>query len=105
MYRHRSGNLKDTDLEKDETYWIYSATKIATITVAMQLIEHEKLSLFDPVSRYLPEFDTLMVKEKDSKIRPARTTLTITHLMTMTGGLDYDLTRPAFVKERSLPQD
>lgn len=103
LYRHRSGELHDSDAEKNETYWIYSATKIATATAAMQLIEKGKLSLLDPVSKYLPEFETLTVREKDDTIRAARSKMTIAHLMTMTGGLDYDLTRPSLVKARTWP--
>lgn len=100
VYRRRAGFRDEearTAMAGDETWWIYSATKLFTCTAALQLIERGRLGLEDPVSRYLPEFAALTVRDGET-VRPARTVLTIRHLMTMTGGLDYDLTRPALVK-------
>lgn len=97
-YRHSAG-YKDEEtkvpVSGSDTYWIYSATKLFTCTAALQLMEQGKLALDAPVSRYLPEFGALTVREADGTIQPAQEILTIRHLMTMTGGLDYDLTRPA----------
>lgn len=97
-YRHSAG-YKDEETKVpvscSDTYWIYSATKIFTCTAALQLIEQGKLALDAPVSRYFPEFGALTVLEADGTIHPSKEILTIRHLMTMTGGLDYDLTRPA----------
>lgn len=97
-YRHSAG-CKDEEtkvpVSGSDTYWIYSATKLFTCTAALQLMEQGKLALDAPVSRYLPEFGVLTVREPDGTIHPAQEILTIRHLMTMTGGLDYDLTRPA----------
>lgn len=97
-YRHSAG-YKDEETQVpvsgSDTYWIYSATKLFTCTAALQLMEQGKLELDAPVQRYLPEFGALTVREADGTIHPSRETLTIRHLMTMTGGLDYDLTRPA----------
>lgn len=72
-------NVRETDL-----FWLYSCSKISTCTAALQLIEQGLMGLDDPVSRYLPEFARLQ-----------GTPLTVRHLMTMTGGLDYDFFRPA----------
>ena len=97
-YRHSAGYQDEETkmpVSASDTYWIYSATKLFTCTAALQLMEQGKLGLDDPVSRYLPEFGALTVREPDGTIHPAKEILTIRHLVTMTGGLDYDLTRPA----------
>ena len=97
-YRHSAG-YKDEEnkvpVSSSDTYWIYSCTKLFSCTAALQLMEQGKLALDAPVSRYLPEFGALTVLKTDGTIHPSKEILTIRHLMTMTGGLDYDLNRPA----------
>lgn len=80
-------------LPKDAAYYIYSCTKPVTAAAAMQLIENGKLSLDDKVSRYLPEFADCTAR-RDGTTVPAGDLLTVRHLLTMTGGFDYDLMRP-----------
>ena len=41
------------------------------------------------MSKYLPEYANLTVLD-GGEVRPARTVMTVEHLMTMQGGLDYD---------------
>lgn len=71
------------------THRLYSATKIITCICALQLVEEGKLVLDAPVSDYLPEFAAMTVRHPDG-VRPAEKTITIRHLFTMTGGLDYN---------------
>ena len=73
----------------DEVYVLYSATKLFTMVAGMQLIERGAVRLDDPVSKYLPEYANLTVLD-GGEVRPARTVMTVEHLMTMQGGLDYD---------------
>ena len=73
-----------------DIYWIFSATKVVTCTAAMQLIEKGVISLNDPVSKYLPAYATLKVKDKDGNVTDAKSIMTVEHLFTMTGGLSYD---------------
>lgn len=98
VFRHSAG-FRDEEakipVSPGDTWWIYSATKLFTCTAALQLMEQGKLSLSDPVRKFLPEFGRLTVRKANDTIEPAVENLTIRHLMTMTGGLDYDLTRPA----------
>lgn len=95
IYRHMSGEGRPGQpMHGDETYWLYSATKVFTMTAAMQLIERGKMALSDPVSRYLPAYGHLTVNDSGT-IRPARTVMTLEHLMSMQGGLDYELDTPA----------
>lgn len=97
-YRHSAG-YKDEEAKVpvscSDTYWIYSCTKLFTCTAALQLMERGALTLDAPVCRVLPEFGALTTLKPDGTILPSKEILTIRHLMTMTGGLDYDLTRPA----------
>lgn len=99
VYRHASPGT-----DPDCLYWLYSATKLVTCAGAMLLMERGQLSPDDPVSRYLPEYAALRVRREDGTVVPARTTLTVRHLMTMTGGLDYDLGRPALRRVLARPE-
>lgn len=95
VYRHFSGERdQGVAMRGDETYWLYSASKVITMTACMQLIERGVLHLDDPVSKYLPAYEHLTVQDGD-EVRPARTVMLLQHLMAMQGGLNYDLTRPA----------
>lgn len=97
IYRKEVG-YSDTELTKPVTkrdiYWIFSATKVITCIAAMRLVEEGRLKLDDPVSKYIPEFAHITVKRKDGSITPAKNTMTVLHLFTMTGGLSYNLKTP-----------
>ena len=96
IYRHMAGfrDVEKTEpMRGDETYCLYSCTKVFTTCAAMQLIERGKLSLDDPVSAYLPAYAHLAVREGD-EVRPARRVMTVRHLMSMQSGLDYDMDTP-----------
>ena len=64
------------------------------VTVAM-LIEEGKLSLDDPVAKYLPEFGELKIAAKDEQgkkiLVPAKNTLTIRMVMNHTGGFPFEI--------------
>ena len=61
----------------------------------MQMVEAGIFRLDEPVSRYLPEFAHLHVRDAQGNIRLATRPLRIEHLLTMQGGFDYDLHPPA----------
>ena len=92
IYRHFTGH-RDAEgklpMQGNETYCLYSCTKVVTTLAAMQLIGRKQLFLDAPVSDYLPAFAHLTVKDGE-EIRPAKRVMTIRHLMSMQGGLDYD---------------
>ncbi len=95
IYRHMAGEGRPGQpICGDETYWLYSATKLFTMTAAMQLIERGAMRLDDPVSKYLPAYENLTFLDGET-VRPARTVMTLEHLMSMQGGLDYELNTPA----------
>lgn len=79
----------------DELTWIFSASKVITCIAAVRLIGEGKLSISDPVSKYLPAFAHLNVQSRDGSIHPAENVMTIEHLFSMTGGLEYNLNTPA----------
>lgn len=107
VYRHMGG-CSDYDglvpMNGSELYYIYSATKVITMTAAMQLIQAGKLGLDEPISRYLPEFEHMQVADhcelgkwppeiptlKDPH-HPARTPITLRMLMSMTAGFNYEI--------------
>jgi CubicO group peptidase (beta-lactamase class C family) len=89
---------------------IYSMTKAVTSVAVMMLADDDKLRITDPVSKYLPEFNTVMVQEGGSGAprRPSRD-LTIQDLLLHTSGLSHrtsDLYRERQVRSRAigLPQ-
>lgn len=95
VYRHQSGEAAPgRPMTGNETYWFYSASKVICMTAAMQLVEQGRIHLDDPVSKYLPAYAQLTVAD-ETGVRPAKTVMTIEHLMTMQGGLNYDLESPA----------
>lgn len=92
IYRHQAGYRDERNQEPmrgDETYFLYSCSKVFTSCAAMQLIEQEKMRLDDPVGEYLPSYSHLTVKDGDD-VRPAKTVMTVRHLMSMQSGLNYN---------------
>jgi methyl acetate hydrolase len=80
----------------DSIFAIASMTKAITTTAALQLVEQGKLTLDDPASKYLPQLANLEVLDGfDSsgapKLRPAKTPVTLKHLLTHTSGFCYDV--------------
>ncbi len=115
IYRHSAGwsdHDKQIPLTGDEYYYLFSATKVITMTAAMQLIEQGKLDLHDPVSKYLPEYGSMKVIDRefefnvfpmqlptlDEPSHPAENTIRVIDLMSMMAGLTYD-TESEAIKE------
>jgi CubicO group peptidase (beta-lactamase class C family) len=71
----RANTVNDTN----SIFQIYSVTKTFTSTVILKLVELEKLSLSDKLSKFYPDF-------------PKGDSITIEHLLTHTSGI-YDYTR------------
>ena len=92
---------KKIPMSMDRTYMQCSQTKgFCGVTVAI-LVEEGKLSLDDPVYKYLPEFKELKiaVKDKDGKttLVPAKNVLTVRMVMNHTGGFPFEI--PTKVKK------
>lgn len=82
---------------ENDLYWIFSATKVITCIAAMRLVEAGKLRLNDPVSKYIPAYESLKIQQKDGTVIPARNTMTVEHLFTMSSGMTYDLKTPSIL--------
>ncbi|MEJ7609159.1 MAG: serine hydrolase [Bryobacteraceae bacterium] len=80
-------------MEKDTICRIWSMTKIVTSVAVMMLIEEGKITLADPVHKFIPEFKNMRVitggladnPESTAAVRP----VTVKHLLTHTSGLTY----------------
>lgn len=78
---------------------IYSCSKPATVTAALQLIEQGKCNLNDPLYEYIPAFSNMQVQEQGA-YRPAKEPIKLLHLFTMQAGLDYNTEHPAITALR-----
>lgn len=81
---------------------IYSCSKPATVTAALQLYEKGLFLLDDPLYEFLPEFREMTVKSPDGMLKKAQNPVTLRHLFTMTSGMNYNCSVPAFDKAREL---
>ncbi len=80
-------------VEADTLWRIYSMTKPVTSVAAMILYEEGALSLFDPVSKFVPSFSAPRVYRKGPSAAaltaPAAEPMLVWHLLTHTSGLSY----------------
>lgn len=98
VFRHQNGVSdieKSTPVRGDELYYLYSCSKPITCVAAMQLYEKGAFALDDKLSDYMPEFETMQIKDADGE-RAAQNPILIRHLFEMSAGLDYDLQSPEF---------
>ena len=93
-------------MTKDAIFRIYSMTKPITSVAVMMLVEEGKISLSDPVSKYIPQLGGLKVGvEKPGpngptlELEPARRDMTVQDLMRHTSGLTYGFFGPGLVKK------
>ncbi|HLH40012.1 MAG TPA: serine hydrolase domain-containing protein [Bryobacteraceae bacterium] len=89
-------------MTRDAIFRIYSMSKPITTVAAMTLFEDGKISLSDPLQRYIPAFAHMQVGvEKDGKLEmvPARRPITIQDLMRHTSGLTYGIFGTSLVKK------
>jgi methyl acetate hydrolase len=85
-------------LTADSMFRIASMTKAITSTAVMQLVEQGKLTLDDPVEKYLPEmaklpvFDSFDAKTGNYHLHMTSKPITVRHVLTHTSGLGYPFT-------------
>ncbi len=81
---------KGMSMKRDTIIRLFSMTKPVTAAAAMILMERGILDLWDPVSRYLPEFRQSMVWSEEKKCGiPAEREITVWDLLNMTSGIPY----------------
>jgi CubicO group peptidase (beta-lactamase class C family) len=81
------------EMTPDALFWIASQSKTLTAAAFMTLVDEGKVSLDDPVKKYLPEFaDVWVAVERDDKHmlleRPKRE-ITVRHVLSHTSGLPF----------------
>ena len=80
------------EMTTTSTFRIASQTKALTSVVILSLMEEGKLNLSDPVSRFIPAFESATVAELDGdqvNIVPVRRAITLFDLLTHTAGISY----------------
>lgn len=91
VFEYASGysNLeKEIKMTGKEHLFIYSCSKPATVTAALQLHEKGKFLISDPLYEYIPEFRDMYVRTENG-VEKAKTPITLQHLFTMTAGFSY----------------
>jgi CubicO group peptidase (beta-lactamase class C family) len=68
---------------------IYSMTKPVTAVAAMMLHERGRFVLTDPVSKFIPEFKSVVVAAPDGTTRPPSREITVQDLLLHTSGLNH----------------
>ncbi len=81
-----------TPLRTDSLFRIMSMSKPVTSVAAMMLFEEGKLSLTDPISKFIPAFREMKVMSRSAQgaeFTPARRQVTVRDLLTHRSGLTY----------------
>jgi len=92
----------------DTIFRLYSMSKAITSVAAMMLIDAGRLSLDDPLAKYIPSFANPKVGvekqaangEQDLELVPANRPITIHDLMTHTSGIPYGFYGDGLVRRR-----
>ncbi len=90
-------NQAGKSLKRDDIFRIASQTKAITSTAVMMLWEEGKFQLDDPISKYIPEFknpkilNNFRYSDTSYTATPARSEITIRHLLTHTSGIGYGM--------------
>ena len=80
-------------MRQDNIFWIASQTKPMTAVAVMMLVDDGKISLDDPIEKYLPEFrGQMVVTEKDNEhivLRKPKHPITVRETLNHTSGLPF----------------
>lgn len=87
----------------DTVFWIASFTKALTTAAVLQLVEAGELGLDDPVGRWLPGLAAPRVLTGFDAagapvLAPAKTPITVRHLLAHTSGLGYAFCHPELAR-------
>jgi len=95
-----------TPMDARSIFRIYSMTKSVTAVAVMMLHEQGRFALPDPVSKYLPEFRRVVVRDSDGTTRAPSREITVEDLLLHTSGLSHrtsEVYRRAEVRSRAIP--
>ena len=78
-------------MSPDTLFWIASNTKGVAAALFLTFLDEGKVSLSDPVEKYLPEFAGVRVADKSAPggLRPPKTKPTLRHVLSHTSGLPF----------------
>lgn len=93
---------KKIKMGSDKLFNIYSCSKVATVTAALQLYERGMFLLDDPLYDFIPEYKNMLISDENGNTSKANNPITLRHLFTMTSGLTYDRNSPAIEKAKTL---
>ncbi|MBU26435.1 MAG: hypothetical protein CMD99_10470 [Gammaproteobacteria bacterium] len=95
IYLAKNGNVSidgGQAVDENTIFWLASMTKPIVSTAILRLQEEGKLGLDDKLSKYFPEYADMLVAPGGSytaTLEPAKTEITLRHLITHTSGLTY----------------
>jgi methyl acetate hydrolase len=107
LYQGAAGQqdvARRVEMKPDAIFRIASMTKPVTTVAVMMLVEAGKLSVEDPVSKFIPGFkDRPVISSFDAatsayQTRPAKREVTIRHLLTHTSGVGYGWSSPVVAR-------
>ncbi|KAF5359054.1 hypothetical protein D9758_004911 [Tetrapyrgos nigripes] len=95
-YGYVSKDPNAAPVDFDSTFWGASCTKLVTAVAAMQVVEKGLVDLDEDVGRILHEWkDPIVLEGFDDKgkpiTRPAKTKMTLRHLLTLQSGMPYGI--------------
>jgi CubicO group peptidase (beta-lactamase class C family) len=89
-------------VDQHSLWRLYSMTKPVTGIAAMMLVDQGKLRLDQPIADLLPAFANMQVQVTPdgslTDVRPAKTAITVRHLLTHTAGLGYTIVQKGPLK-------
>lgn len=90
----------------DATFWLASCTKLAASIAALQCVERGLFTLDEPVDKILPELASPQIvsstdDNKTVSLAPAKTKITLRHLLTHTSGFAYEWAQPGLAAWRA----
>jgi CubicO group peptidase (beta-lactamase class C family) len=90
-------------VDMDSLFRIYSMTKPITGMAAMMLVDEGKMRLDQPIADFIPAFAKMQVQVAPdgsiTDLRPAKTQITVRHLLTHTAGLGYTIIQKGPIKD------
>lgn len=94
-----AANLSRQKVSKETIFHMASMTKPIVATALLQLVEEGKLSLDDPLKKFFPEFDQMMVApdgDFNNQFEPAESDILLSHLISHKSGFSYTDTVAGF---------
>jgi len=102
-----AGVAKDArSINKDDSFWIASCTKLLTSICALQQVEKGLVDLDEDITRILPELKDLEIITPDESapdgytLKPRKNKITLRQLLTHTSGVGYGFMNPTITAWR-----